>query len=694
VPDYHFMLADVAGSLAAIALFPLFVFIPGYAAAWALDIFSFRHRTPAFRIALSVPLSIAICPIVTYVAGRFGSMPLVWAIYIAAAVYFLAVLRRGRRVLSRDLLPFAGMAVVWLAIALYAMIDFQSGDRLYPPASVVDHALRSAVIHSISSTGLPPQNPFFWPGHGVTLRYHYFWFLMCSLVELAGRGAISARQSLIAGTFWCGLGLMGLLAIYLRLAAPEDSPPLRRRLRLGMLLIGITGLDLIPAAFFMVLYANGGINVFPPSVEWWNEHVDWFLYSAVWAPHALASMIACFVALLLLWKAPQVEGRAGLVRYALPAGAALASAVGASIYVAFVFAIFLTLWTALALWKRWHRESAALVLAGVTSVALALRYLADLSGPGTGGPLFRFTVRSFTFATLVPFFKNVSENTRLLLVNLPLVPLNYLLEFGFFFAVGCIWWRKRRRSGNSLTREELSCALLLATSLAVGTFMKSGVIGCNDLGWRAMLPAEFVLLLWGVELLSNWRRDRYLSDNYKAILGLFLILGAAGSAVDLVLVRIYPVMADAGKVPPLTWMGPDRQVGRRAYASRAAYEWVKHDLPAPAVIQANPKVAFQETFGMYYSDRRNVAADTNCYTAFGGDATNCPHVVGPIERLYAAKEGLREACESVPADVLVAKDTDAAWADRASWVWTEKPVYANGFVRLFSCKTPPLRAGP
>ena len=48
-----------------------------------------------------------------------------------------------------------------------------------------------------------------------------------------------------------------------------------------------------------------------------------------------------------------------MLRYALPGGIALASAVGASIYVAFVFAIFLVIWTLVALWKKWHRETAA-----------------------------------------------------------------------------------------------------------------------------------------------------------------------------------------------------------------------------------------------------------------------------------------------------------------------------------------------
>ena len=87
-----------------------------------------------------------------------------------------------------------------------------------------------------------------------------------------------------------------------------------------------------------------------PSVEWWNEHVDWFVYSTLWAPHALASMIACFIAFLLIWHAGAAR------RYILPAALALASAVGASIYVAFVFAIFLTVWTVVTACRKWFAK--------------------------------------------------------------------------------------------------------------------------------------------------------------------------------------------------------------------------------------------------------------------------------------------------------------------------------------------------
>jgi hypothetical protein len=54
------------------------------------------------------------------------------------------------------------------------------------------------------------------------LRNHYFWLLMCSLVERAGGSAITTRQALIAGTFWCGMGLRSIVALFPRLFAPGD----------------------------------------------------------------------------------------------------------------------------------------------------------------------------------------------------------------------------------------------------------------------------------------------------------------------------------------------------------------------------------------------------------------------------------------------------------------------------------------
>jgi len=74
------MLEDLAGALRAIALFPIFVVAPGYVAAF-LDVFGFRSRSLSFHLALSLVLSISLCPILAYMIGRFVSMAVVWALY-------------------------------------------------------------------------------------------------------------------------------------------------------------------------------------------------------------------------------------------------------------------------------------------------------------------------------------------------------------------------------------------------------------------------------------------------------------------------------------------------------------------------------------------------------------------------------------------------------------------------------------
>jgi hypothetical protein len=45
-----------------------------------------------------------------------------------------------------------------------------------------------------------------------------------------------------------------------------------------------------------------------------------------------------------------------------------------------------------------------------------------------------------------------------------------------------------------------------------------------------------------------------------------------------------------------------------------------------------------------------------------------------------------EACESIGANILIAKDTDSVWAMRDSWVWREKPLFSNARVRVFGCR--------
>ncbi|HEV2448706.1 MAG TPA: hypothetical protein VGS58_22390 [Candidatus Sulfopaludibacter sp.] len=692
----NFMLEDLVGCMKAICVFPVFVLLPGYAIAWLFDVFEFRRRTAAFRLALSTPLSIAICPIVTYLLGRFCGMAAVWSFYGAAALVFgIAMTRtpRGYR-LPSEIRFVASALAIWLAIALGSLIDIQVGDRLYYPTSSLDNSVRAAFVHSISATGIPPQSPLFLPGQPVPLRYHYFWLMMCSLAEHAG-GA-SARQALIAGTFWCGVGLMALIALYLRLFAPGDPVLLRRRILAAFLLLGITGLDILPTLFFLLLHVAGALPVVMPSVEWWNEHVDWFLYTTLWAPHALSSLIACLTGFLLLWKAPSAAGTRRLLRYGLLGGVALASSIGASIYVSFVFAVFLTVWTIVTAARKWYRETGALVVAGTACVLLASPYLLSLvgsapaaTGSGGGAPL-QFAVRTFSLAPLAPGWFRLSPLGRQLFINLPLVPVNYLLEFGFFLAAAGFQLRRWRRSGAPPTRGQLAAFTMAGTSFLICTFVRSSIIGCNDLGWRGFLVAQFVLLLTGADLLAARLGVDFLSFRERRLLAVFLLLGAIGVAYDLTLTRVYPILADHGVVPPIDWMSRDRQFGKRTYAARAAYEWAQARTPESAAIQFNPNVVFQETTAMLYADRRTVAGDMGCDTTFGGDPRVCAAVIAQLQKLYpaagAANPGIEGVCATLPIDLVVAQDTDKVWTDRQSWVWKERPLFRNRYFRVFECK--------
>jgi hypothetical protein len=713
MPEYHFMAADVRGSLLAILLLPLFVWAPGYVLGFAFNLFEFRSRSAIFRGVVSLPLAIALCPILTYLGGRFASMGTVRGLYLAADLAWLALLlsqakrsRARRMALPEGWAFFAAAIVVWLLVTLFYLVDVQAGDRLYYPTNSFDYSLRASLLHSVTATGVPPQNPLFLPGPPAPLRYHYFWLMMCSLVNRLGSPWVSARHAEIGGAFWCGIGLMALLAACLRLFVVNPEIAIARRLRAGVLLMGITGLDILPGMYLLFLFARRQMDFVLPSLESWNEYVDWFLHSAIWAPHAIAALIAAITAFLLLWHGSAKTSWTGRALYGVPAGAALASAAGTSIWVAFVFAVFLCVWTAICIARRWWRDVAVLVIAGIAGCALVFPYLHDLShgpagpaGPAAGFPI-QFTVRAFSMTALVPVWPGMPSWLRLILVNGSLLPLNYGLEFGFFFLIAGIKWRQCRASAEPLSRQDTACLTMLLTSGLLCTFLRSTVIGNNDLGWRGFLPAQFVLLLWAVDVWPQRNVRTFLSARRKRLLAACVALGAAGTVYEIGITRLYPILADRGVLPPLNWMAPDRQFGKRNYAQRAAYEWVKANTPETAVLQYNPEVVLQETGAMLYGDRRAIAASPQCDTTFGGDSRFCGPIVARLRQLYPAAGqpadvSLAQVCRDLPIDVIVAKDTDPVWSDPNSWVWTGKPVFSDAYIRLFGCdgspRTPPVR---
>jgi hypothetical protein len=676
----NFTGADLVATLAAVCLYPLFVCIPGYVVAWFGNLFDFRRRTLIFRIALSLPLSISLCPIAIYLVGRFVSMHAVWFLYAACWIGFVPLVlwdlrqQHLRLQIDRKWFVFFGIAACWLVLALFSSVDLQLGERDYFPTIAFDYALRTQFVHAITATGIPPDNPYYFPGHSVPLRYHYFWLLFCSLVEQAGGAFVGPRRAWMGGTVWGGFGFLAVVALYLRLVVYRGAASLRRRMLVAFSLVCITGLDIIPTALLWLLRATGMKNAVFLSVEFWNEQVDGFVWTSLWTAHHLAGLIACLTAFLLLSEAVKK------LRYALWAGVALASAAGLSIYVGFAFGVFLASWGVVTMLRRWWRETLALAIAGAAGLLLLLPYALALRGPGKSGSPIEVWVRPLHPADFI--FQAMQLGRPLIaLGNALLLPLNYFLEFGFFFVAAVIWWRTRRKNPAPLSRTELALATMVATSAGVCTFLRSSVIANNDLGWRGFLIAQFVLLLWGVDVLMDSGRPR------RALLSGLLILGAAGTTYDVLILRFFPVLADQGITAKFPWMATDPDLGKRNYAGREAFEWTTRATPAGTVIQFNPKVAFQDMPAFLYSARRFAAASQNCMTAFGGDPALCPGMIAKLNMLYSSSPTpLASVCGNLPIDILVAKDTDPAWGDRQGWVWTNQPLYANAYYRVFRCK--------
>ena len=678
MPVPQFTLGDIAGTAAAFAIFGLFAFVPGYALGWALNLLDFRRRGALAQAALGVSLSIATCPIVAYVAGRLAPSWAIWLVFAPFwAGFVLLLAARWRRMTPRGYRLPKALAAAWLLLGTASMIDLQWGNRLYYSVISFDYTLRVAITSAITRSGIPPPNPYFFPGRPELLRYHYFWMILCSLAQRAGGGVISARLALFGGTLWCGLALMAVLALYLRFADPEGPVRLRYRVGLAIALLGVTGLDLFPN---LLLLRNGVVLA---DMEWWNEQVTSWVGTMLWVPHHLASLVACLTGFLLLWSAPAL--RRDAVAAAAVAGLCFASAVGCSVYVAFTFFVFLAVWGLIGLIRKWHRDTGLLILAGCCAAVPLLQYVRDLRGPASGGSFLVPMVRAFRIPDLILASMHASL-WKISLANLLLLPLNYFLELGFFLPIGLIALKRLRAAKKPWSRWELAACAMAGSSIAVCTFLRSGVIGNNDLGCRGFLPAQFILLLCAVSLAGEPAlRGRRL----RGWLAFLLLAGAASSVYQVCLLRGFTVLSEFARVTRYPWLGEDSQIGKRTYAARQVYEQLRQTQPVTAVMQYNPNEPEFIPYGLY-ADRQLGAGGSDCSTVMGGDASLCAGMYPLVNGLFdppaaAPAPEVDAVCNQFAISVLVARDKDPVWADPRSWVWNRKPLAANSMMRAVAC---------
>ncbi len=678
-----YTIVDLLGTAKAAVAMSLIVFVPGYVLGWTLNVLGFRDRRLILKGLLSVTLGIACCPVITYLLGRMNRH-VVWIFYFATWTLFAVLVARAVR--KRDFtLPqvsrhvrFALAAVLaWIVLGMGSLVDIQLGDRLYYSVPAYDYSVRTAFT-AAAARSIPPNNPFFASTDPVPLRYHYFWLLLCMLV--AKTAAVTPREAMFGATLWCGIALMSLVALWVKFYLRPVANVERKSL-IGAALLLVTGLDIIPT----IILRFQQPHVVKPDMEWWNvAQITSWIDSMLWVPHHLAGLIACLTGFLVLY----VEKRRAVA--ATIAAIAFASAVGLSIYVAFTFALFMAVWILVSLIQD-RRRAPTLVVVAVLALCLLLPYALTLAGPGNGG----FVVpelRPFSFVTNLLESHGVQSFWAEEVAPAVLLPLNYLLELGFFLLVGLNRVRKVWTGSVAFTRDEITAWLAVASSFAVGTFLRSNTITSNDLGYRSFLIAQFFLLLWAIPVIESWffsRRDSFARRPATAIAIACLALGVVATTYQVLELRFYSVAADHGGVFRRSWMDGDGQLGRRTYALRQAYEALDKTVGPQSVVQFNPLTPTYLPH-LLYTAHPAAAVGRDCGTQFGGASEACAPRIQELSGLFEdgiTRETLNvdEVCRTNLIDVLVAKDSDPVWRDRSSWVWREQPIVANRYVRAFLC---------
>lgn len=706
----NFTIEDIAGAMRAVVAFTGILFCPGYLVGVGTNLFGFRERSFLERVAWAVALSFGTATIFTVLLGRAWSISgvaIAFSFCTVVALFMLALnWKRVRVKWDRPTAMLAGVLLLASVVVVGELVDIQRGSRLHLSVTVMDQAYRVAFTNALAVTGVPPANPLYHPGASAPLRYYYFWYALCAIcMKLA---QCSARQALIASSIWSGLGLVAIVSLF-ALHFLDVRAGLRRFVLTATLLLTVTGLDLIPTLFNLFVK-----HVFEGDPEWWSgDQISSWLDSIVWVPNHMASMICCATAFLFLWRT-QEEGIARRQRFTASAlaGAASASALGLSIYVAAGFTMLMGLYCLRLLVRS---RNLALVrrmgAAAAWGVLLSVPYLRELVGAPSGthkgaatgpGHLLEFGVRRMIGPepiTGLPVLTGIARSHPVLLdqvARLLLLLPGYALELGFYGAVLVAAVRARKRFD-----EARRTALFLAIcGLGIASFVRSTVIRNNDFGYRAALFPCFLLLLLGAEQVLARRDDparRAREQSARAQLQTIgwtslLVLGVAGTVFQAAVLRTYAPLSTA-----MHKLGFE-SLAERAFAARSAYEAA--EMPANAIVQANPDSPSEyfSLANMMYSQHASATDPAlDCGAVFGGDPKACPPARAAIAALFrfpapGAAQAM-ETCRELGVTYLAAADSDPAWPDGQGWVWTLPPAKgdlgketpSSGGFRIVNC---------
>ncbi len=615
-----------------------------------------------------------------------------------AVIFFIILLRTNRTEVSKDITRLQSIsiyvAIGWSILSILSLIDIQWGDKLYYNVVSYDFTTRVAIINAMTRSGVPPINPSYFPGYPVRLTYlYYFWYIPCSLVDQLGGPWVNGRSAMIASVAWCGLGLMATIALYLRLRNPGKGPMAWKAGLLGSGLLLVSGLDFIPSLFLMVASrVFNGYSVLRGDIELWNDQITAWIGAVSWVPHHVAALIACLTGIMLVQFARGKSTSRQFILMAI-AGLAFASAVGLSIYVTLLFVVFWGIWLITLFLQKEYRLSLAMAFSGMVALIAITPFLAGLIRGGTPSSIQAFPVAIAVriFEPIAPFVLNF-PSTISNIIYLLFLPMNYILELGFFFVAGLLWVQQNGKDlwkNNPFQTAEI---ILVLVTVLIGSFVKSTVIGSNDLGWRVWLFGQFILLIWSVDVILRIFPDLKVQKaaisftnrkNWRA-LRILLILGLITSIVDVLLLRIWPMFVDTGLAGFPNGFSTDTQLGKRTFAAREAYEFINRSTSEDVHIQQNPNDLLNRPIGLYAD--RPIA--TSGHTAFGISQPEFLSRSALVAKIFVAETNWDEidhSCQANFIDIIAVSDEDPLWRYLPALKEERNPLYENPFYAVYSC---------